>query len=84
MNETIHKVVSEFLSQRLHKQGKTAPLTLDTPVFEADLLNSLALVDLIAEVEKHMGRDADMLMFDPSDINTVRELITQLSATFND
>ena len=82
MSSYMQATVTAFLAQQLVKQGKPANVELDTLVFESGLLDSLGLVDLIAAVEKALGRDADMLMFDPTVVHTVQNLLDQIDAAF--
>ncbi len=82
MNAQVKPIVEDFLSRRLVKLGKTEPLSPTTAVFDGGLLDSLALVDLITELEKQVGREADVLLFDPSEINTVEDLIGQMEQVF--
>ncbi len=82
MHSHVHTAVTAFLVKQLNKQGKPAELAMDAPVFESGLLDSLGLVDLIAAVEKAMGREADMLMFDPTLVHTVQDLVDQMEASF--
>jgi acyl carrier protein len=82
MNAQVKPIVEDFLSRRLAKLGKTEAVLLTTAVFDDGLLDSLALVDLITELEKQIGREADVLLFDPSEINTVEDLIGQMEQVF--
>lgn len=82
MNAQVKPIVEDFLSRRLAKLGKTEAVRPTTAVFDDGLLDSLALVDLITELEKQIGREADVLLFDPSEINTVEDLIGQMEQVF--
>ena len=49
-----------------------------TRVFDSGLLDSLGLLDLVAEVERDCGQTVDMLRFDPAEVESVGELVTAL------
>lgn len=59
-------------------------LDADTRVFDAGLLDSLGLLDLVAEVERDCGQTVDMLRFDPAEVESVGELVTALLAALPD
>jgi acyl carrier protein len=70
--------VTEFLRPRWIKQGLEGPLEPHTAVFNNGLLDSVALVDLVATVERASGQTLDMLLFDPTEVETLEELISAL------
>jgi acyl carrier protein len=82
MSSQVQAVIEHFLTQRVTKLGLPDPLNSKTAVFDHGLLDSLALVDLITELEKQTGREADVLLLDPSEINTLEDLIGQLEQVF--
>ncbi len=82
MTSQVELIVEKFLTKRVEELGLSAPLTPSTAVLDAGLLDSLALVDLITEIEKTTGLEADILLFDPSEITTVEDLIHQLKQVF--
>ncbi len=79
----LHNTVLTFLTERMEKLGKTEKFGLDTPVFDTGLIDSLALVALIAVVEKAADKECDMLLFDPTVVSTVQDLIEQLDAAIS-
>jgi acyl carrier protein len=76
--------VTEFLRQRWKEQGLDTPLEAHTAVFNNGLLDSVALVDLVATVEKASGQTLDMLLFDPTEVETLEELVSALSKALTD
>jgi acyl carrier protein len=76
----VNDVVMRFLSRRQQELGQGGPVGPDTLVFDTGLLDSLALLDLVAEVEKGQGQAVDMLRFDPSAVDTASDLAAELSA----
>jgi acyl carrier protein len=73
-------IVLEYLQQRQHELGLSVRLEPATAVFSTGLLDSIALMDLIATVEQATHQTVDMLRFDPSDVETAAELVSALSS----
>ena len=78
-NTPLQATVLRFLDSRAQALGVTAPVSPQTLVFEAGLLDSLALMDLVAAVEQSLGQRVDMLRFDPSVVESAAELVDALS-----
>lgn len=70
--------VTEFLRPRWAKQGSGRPLEPQTAVFNNGLLDSVALLELVATVEESSGQTLDMLLFDPTEVETLDELVCAL------
>ena len=76
----IRKTVTAFLQQRQTDQGMHVPLGPTTAVFGEGLLDSVALIELVAAVEAVSGQTLDMLRFDPASVETLEDLITELTS----
>ncbi len=55
------------------------PLKPTTAVFDEGLLDSVALIELVAAVEAASGQTLDMLRFDPASVETLDELVGELT-----
>jgi acyl carrier protein len=67
--------------RHLHlKLGHAGVFSAQTLVFESALLDSMALLELVAVVEAAAGAELDMLRFDPTAVSTVDDLIAQLQS----
>lgn len=77
MRDSIYSIVEQFLLKLLEKQGKTASSLSELKVFDSGLLDSLGLVEMTALVEKSIGKDLDMLLFDVTAIETMGDLVDQ-------
>jgi acyl carrier protein len=78
-NTPLQATVLRFLDSRAKALGVGGPVSPQTLVFEAGLLDSLALMDLVAAVEQSLGQRVDMLRFDPSVVESAAELVDALS-----
>ena len=76
--ETVRRCVLAGLRRRHEQLGRTGPWLDDPLVFADGLLDSLALLTLIAEVETCTGLELDMLGFDPAEVRTANDLVAQL------
>jgi len=77
--DAITLCVSEFLAKRHESLGRSGLPAVDAPIFEAGLIDSLALIDLIAEVEACTHSEVDMLLFDPTKVVTATDLVRVLN-----
>lgn len=77
----LHDTVLQFLRTRHAAVSPTLPMAADPLVFEGGLLDSMALIELVAAVEAACGAEVDMLRFDPSAVGTASELVAQLGAS---
>ncbi|MDZ7813030.1 MAG: hypothetical protein U5L74_07890 [Ideonella sp.] len=75
----IAKIVSGFLAQRHAALGRPGTPSPQDAVFESHLIDSLALIDLVALIDTELGCEVDMLVFDPSDIVTADDLSRALA-----
>jgi acyl carrier protein len=78
VRSVVEAAVVPFLAERA--QALSCPLTGETLVFDAGLLDSVSLLELVAVVEQASGQTVDMLRFDPSAVETMPELVNELSA----
>jgi acyl carrier protein len=80
MKAGVEAAVRDYLAQRQQKLGLHAPLDAGTPLFEAGLLDSLALIELVSSVEAATGQTVDMLLFDPVDVESLADLVAELTS----
>lgn len=73
--------VLQFLQTRHAALSPARPMAADPMVFDDGLLDSMALIDLVAAVESACGVEVDMLQFDPSAVSTASERVAQLDAS---
>jgi acyl carrier protein len=78
-NTHLQDTVLRFLEARAQALGLAAPVSPQTLVIDHGLLDSLALLDLVAAVEQALGQKVDMLRFDPSVVESAAELVEALS-----
>ncbi|WP_396270766.1 phosphopantetheine-binding protein [Ideonella sp.] len=75
----IARIVAGFLTQRHTALGRSGTPSLQDAVFESNLIDSLALIDLVALIEGELGCEVDMLVFDPSEVVTADDLSRALA-----
>lgn len=76
----VQTVVQRFLLARAEAVALSGALDDQTLIFDAGLLDSVSLLELVAAVEQASGQTLDMIRFDPSAVNTLPELVAELSA----
>ena len=74
----VESAVMRFLAQRQRTLGVSATVDADVAVFESGLLDSMALVELVAAVEAEAGVSLDMLRFDPTEAESAGALVAAL------
>jgi len=75
----LEQTVRATLEARHRQRGGQTPLPADPAVFDDGLLDSLALAELITQVEASTGLCADMLRFDPLAVETASDLVRELA-----
>lgn len=70
-----------FLATRQQEIGSSLVLTPELPVFELGLLDSVSLIELVSAVEGATGQAVDMLRFDPAAVESIDDLVRELSAS---
>ena len=78
--ERVMDAVLAYLGERLRNLGKPpGTLGASTDLFEAGVLDSVALTGLIAAAERAAGREIDFIDVDPDALGTVDGIVEQLS-----
>ena len=84
MRPAVDRAVRDFLAKRQQELGQARPLDDVASVFDAGLLDSVSLIELVSAVESASGQTIDMLRFDPSEVESVADLVAELSAALQD
>lgn len=77
LHEQIDAVVHRFVAGRLAAAGQQASPDLD--LFEAGVLDSVALVELITAVEQATSLELDFIEVDPDELSTHPRLVAELA-----
>ena len=77
----VEKTVLQFLKTRHEALASATPLPADLRVFDDGLLDSMALIEMVAAVESATGAEIDMLRFDPAAVDTASDLVERLVAS---
>lgn len=84
MSADVSGLVMTFLAQRAASVGRRETPTLDSPVFDEGLLDSVSLLELVTAVEQGTGQTVDMLSFDPSSVESLSDLVAALASALQD
>lgn len=80
MPHDVSELVQRFLAERASALGQRQAPTLNSPVFDDGLLDSVSLLELVTAVEQGTGQTVDMLSFDPSSVGSVSDLVAALAS----
>lgn len=80
----VSEAVHRYLRQRLAHLGRPRTLSPELDLFEEGILDSIAITELIAEVEQATGREIDFLEVDPDDLATPLRAIEALTRALED
>lgn len=71
--DDVHKVLAEFIQDRLRTQGQDQPRELpqDCDLLLSGLIDSLGLLEMITAINDHFGREIDFETMDPEKITVV-------------
>jgi acyl carrier protein len=84
--DEVKSFLLSFLSTKLRSEGKELPpgLSDGSDLFMEGLIDSLGVLELTAEVEKHFNREIDFEDLDPEEMTVVGPFCNYVASRLNE